>query len=69
LHHPAALKGSTAQVKGKVNSVMMDACKKVGIVFDAVVASFEAVNCSALEIQCTGSCPCLSIDKTDGVQV
>jgi adenylyl cyclase-associated protein len=56
------------QVKGKVNSVMMDACKKVGIVFESVVASFEAVNCSSLQIQCTGACPSLNIDKTDGAQ-
>ena len=48
---------------------MLDACKKVGIVFDAVVASFEAVNSSTLQVQCTGSCPSLNIDKTDGVQV
>ena len=57
------------QVKGKVNSIMLDACKKVGIVFESVVAAFEAVNCNGLQIQCLGSCPTLNIDKTDGVQV
>jgi adenylyl cyclase-associated protein len=56
------------QVKGKVNSVMMDTCKKVGIVIESVVASFEAVNCSNLQIQCTCACPSLNIDKTDGAQ-
>ena len=28
---------------------MLDACKKVGVVFEAVVASFEAVNCASLQ--------------------
>ena len=66
--HPMRL-WQYVQVQGKVNSVMLDACKKVGLVFEAVVASFEAVNCSSLQIQCTGTCPSLAIDKTDGVQV
>lgn len=56
------------QVKGKVNTIMLDACKKVGVVFEAVVASFEAVNCAGLQVQCTGACPLVNLDKTDGCQ-
>ena len=57
------------QVNGKVNSIMLDNCKKVGVVFESVVACFEAVNCSGLQVQVTTSCPSLNIDKTDGAQV
>lgn len=48
---------------------MLDNCKKVGVVFESLVACFEAVNCSGLQVQCTTSCPSLNVDKTDGAQV
>ena len=35
-----------------MNTIMLDACKKVGVVFEAVVASFEAVNCASLQARC-----------------
>lgn len=57
---------STLQVKGKVNSIIVDSCKKVAIAFDDVVASIEFVNCQSVQAQVMGKCPTVSIDKTDG---
>jgi len=60
---------STIQVKGKVNSISMDDCKKVAVVFENLLASFEVVNCSGLEVQVTGKVPSFAIDKTSGCQL
>ena len=57
------------QVKGKLNAITIDQCKKVGIVFDSLVASCELVNSSGLQVQVTGVMPTIAIDKCDGVQV
>jgi len=60
---------STVLIDGKVNSVILDSCKKVGLVFNAVVAGSEVVNCQSVKIQARGQCPTISIDKTDGCLV
>ncbi|KXJ29365.1 Adenylyl cyclase-associated protein 1 [Exaiptasia diaphana] len=62
-------KGSTLQVKGKVNSITLDNCKKCAVVFDSVVSTCEFVNCQSVQCQVTGKVPTISIDKTDGCQV
>ncbi|XP_076918588.1 cyclase-associated protein 1-like [Bidens hawaiensis] len=62
-------KDSVLQVKGKVNNITVDKCTKMGVVFTDVVAAFEVVNCSSLEVQCQGSAPTISIDNTSGCQL
>ncbi|CAI4226026.1 unnamed protein product [Auanema sp. JU1783] len=57
------------QVKGKLNSITLDGCKKTSIVFDALVAQCETINCQSVQIQTLGEMPTLSIQKTDGCQV
>lgn len=57
---------TTIQVKGKVNSIILDSCKKSGLVFEAVVSGVEVVNCQSIQVQSQGQCPTVSIDKTDG---
>lgn len=59
-------KNSAIMVKGKVNSIILDSCKKVGIAFDDVVASLEFINCQSVQGQVIGKMPTVSIDKTDG---
>ncbi|XP_017882135.1 adenylyl cyclase-associated protein 1 isoform X1 [Ceratina calcarata] len=59
---------STLVVKGKVNSIVMDSCRKSSIVFDSVVSSIEFVNCQSVQMQVLGKVPTISIDKTDGCQ-
>jgi len=62
-------KNSTIQVKGKVNSVSLDDCEKVGVVFENVLSGVEAVNCKSIQIQAIGKVPTISIDKTHGGQI
>lgn len=60
---------STLTIKGKINSVVMDSCKKCSLLFDSVVASIEFVNCQSVQMQVLQKCPTISIDKSDGCQM
>lgn len=42
---------STVQVKGKINSIVLDSCKKTSVVFDSVVSSVEFINCQSMQMQ------------------
>jgi len=61
--------GITVEVKGKFNSVVIDACVKCNVVFDTVISSCEMVNSKKIQVQCRGMCSSFAIDKTDGVTV
>ncbi|OZC06150.1 DE Adenylate cyclase associated [Onchocerca flexuosa] len=60
---------SVIQIKGKVNSITLDSCKKTSVVFDNLLSQFEVINCQSVQIQTLGTMPTLSIQKTDGCQV
>ncbi|XP_039877001.1 adenylyl cyclase-associated protein 1 [Simochromis diagramma] len=60
---------STLQVKGKINSITLDNCKKMGLVFDDVVGIVEMINCKDVKIQVMGKVPTISINKTDGCHI
>eukprot|EP00116_Pleurobrachia_bachei_P007989 sb/3468251/ len=60
---------SVITVKGKINSVTLDNCKKVAIIVDTLVASMDCVNCTSVKVQVNDKAPILNIDKTDGCQV
>nr|XP_020453248.1 adenylyl cyclase-associated protein 1 [Monopterus albus] len=60
---------STLQVKGKINAITVDNCKKTGLVFDDVVGIVELINCKDVKVQVMGKVPTISINKTDGCQV
>uniref|UniRef100_A0A665W800 Adenylyl cyclase-associated protein n=1 Tax=Echeneis naucrates TaxID=173247 RepID=A0A665W800_ECHNA len=60
---------STLQVNGKINSITLDNCKKMGLVFDDVVGIVEIINCKDVKIQVIGKVPTISINKTDGCHV
>jgi adenylyl cyclase-associated protein len=59
----------TVTVKGKVNSIILDSCSRVGLLFDDVLATVEFINSSMVQMQVLGKVPTVSIDKTDGCQV
>ena len=59
----------TIQITGKMKSVILDSCTKVGVVFDQVISACEVVNCKRVQVQSTNLCPSFSIDKTDGIVV
>ncbi|KAJ1349975.1 hypothetical protein KIN20_005663 [Parelaphostrongylus tenuis] len=56
-------------INGKLNSITLDSCRKTSVVFDALVAQCETINCQSVQIQTLGEMPTLSIQKTDGCQV
>jgi len=60
---------SVIQIKGKVNAITMDSCKKTGVVFDNAISSAEVVNCTSVQIQVTGKVPSVQVDKTSGCQI
>lgn len=62
-------KGCTIQVKGKVNSIVLDGCKKTAVVLDDLVSSLEVVNSESIQAQTMGAVPTISIDKTDGCMI
>ncbi|KAL7539922.1 hypothetical protein ACHAXR_010285 [Thalassiosira sp. AJA248-18] len=59
----------TIQITGKLKSVVLDSCTKVGVVFDTAISACEVVNCKSVQVQATNLCPTFSIDKTDGIVV
>lgn len=42
---------STIQVRGKINSIVMDSCKKTSVVFDTLVSCIEFINCQSMQMQ------------------
>ncbi|XP_062846598.1 adenylyl cyclase-associated protein 2 [Trichomycterus rosablanca] len=60
---------STLQIKGKVNSIIVDNCKKLGLVFDNVVGILEIINSGDIKLQVVGKVPTISINKTEGCHV
>lgn len=61
--------GCTISVKGKVNSIVLDSCKKTALVFEDTVSGVEVVNCQSVQTQVTGKVPTVSVDKTDGFMI
>jgi len=61
--------GSTIQVGGKCNNIVLDQCKKTGLVFQSAVSGIEFINCQSMQTQVLGSVPTISVDKTDGCQM
>jgi len=59
----------TIIVKGKVNSILIDSCNRVGILFDDVLSTVEFINSTNVQMQATGKVPTVAIEKTDGCQV
>jgi len=60
---------SVIRIKGKVNSIAVDGCKKVGIVFEHAIAQIEMVNSISVELQVLGKVPSIAVDKCSGIQV
>uniref|UniRef100_A0A6G1SGA1 Adenylyl cyclase-associated protein 2 n=1 Tax=Aceria tosichella TaxID=561515 RepID=A0A6G1SGA1_9ACAR len=56
-------------VQGKVNSITVDSCKKLSLVFDDIVSVVEFINCQSIQAQPMSKVPTITIDKTDGFQL
>ena len=62
-------KNCTITVKGKVNSILIDSCQRVGLLFDDVLSTVEFINSNNVQMQVLGRVPTVTIEKTDGCQV
>uniref|UniRef100_A0A8C7EW64 Cyclase associated actin cytoskeleton regulatory protein 2 n=1 Tax=Neovison vison TaxID=452646 RepID=A0A8C7EW64_NEOVI len=60
---------STLRIKGKINSITIDNCKKFGLVFDNVVGIVEVINSKDIQMQVMGKVPTISINKTEGCHI
>lgn len=58
--------GATVQIKGKLNALTVDSCKKTNVVFDEAISSCEVVNCNGVKVQVVVKVPAITIDKTSG---
>ncbi len=58
----------TIKVEGKVNSISLDSCDRVALLFNDVLSTVEFINSKNVQAQVTGKVPTISIDKTDGCQ-
>lgn len=56
-------------VSGKINSITVDSCKKLSLVFDDIVSVVEFINCQGIQAQPMGKIPTITVDKTDGIQL
>jgi len=60
---------SAVQISGKCNNVIIDSCKKTGVICESLVSSFEVMNSSGVQLQVKGTVPTIMVDKTDGCQI
>ncbi|CAF1354366.1 unnamed protein product [Didymodactylos carnosus] len=60
---------STIRIVGKVNSIVLDSCTKVGLQFDSVVSLVEFINCKSTKLQVIDFVPTIQIEKTDGCHI
>ena len=56
-------------VQGKLNSITVDSCKKLSLVFDDIVSLVEFINCQGIQAQPMAKVPTITVDKTDGIQI
>ena len=61
--------GAKVIIKGKVNSIFVDTCRKTDVIFETSMASCEVVNCTRMNIYVGSKVPSVAIDKTDGIVV
>jgi len=60
---------SVIKVSGKCNTIILNNCRKVAIVFDSLISSAEVINSTNIEIQVLGSVPTVTMDKSDSIQL
>eukprot|EP01155_Anaeramoeba_flamelloides_P010367 Anaeramoba_flamelloidesa325353_803.p2 GENE.a325353_803~~a325353_803.p2 ORF type:complete len:161 (-),score=38.64 a325353_803:312-794(-) len=56
-------------VSNKCNKIVLDNCKKCGVLFESTITGVDVVRSSGCQIQCKVSVPSFSIDNSDGITV
>jgi len=59
----------TVVVRGKLSSVVVDSCSKIGVLVDSLLSTLEFVNSKSVTGQILGFVPTVNVDKTDGCQL
>ena len=59
----------TIVVDAKINSITLDKCFHVAVVFEDVISQFETINCQRIEAQSNGKLPLINIDKSDQISI
>mmetsp|Transcript_5395 Transcript_5395/g.9499 ORF Transcript_5395/g.9499 Transcript_5395/m.9499 type:complete len:309 (+) Transcript_5395:86-1012(+) len=54
---------SVIQIKGKCNSLSIDSCSKVDVVFENALSQCEIMNSKDIRVQCTGNAPSINLDN------
>lgn len=57
------------QLKGKVNQVTINSCKKVGVVVEKGISSLDVIKSSHIELQIMESIPTISVDQSDSLTI
>ncbi|KAJ9469694.1 Adenylyl cyclase-associated protein [Diplonema papillatum] len=57
------------KVKGKVNAITIDKCKKVQVMFETCIGSLEITSSEGVEVQVTGTLPAATIDKSKEIML
>lgn len=60
---------SVIKINGKVNEILIDNCKKVGVLFESVISSIDIVNSSKIQVEVTDEAPTVQVDKSHGVTI
>eukprot|EP00898_Chlorokybus_atmophyticus_P006762 jgi/Chlat1/7087/Chrsp57S06779 len=60
---------SVVSISGKVNNIIIDSCKRTGVVCQDVVASCEVINSAGIELQTEGNVPSIAVDNCAGCQL
>ncbi|KAA8490944.1 Adenylyl cyclase-associated protein 2 [Porphyridium purpureum] len=58
---------ATVQIKGKCNSISIDSCKKVNVVFETALSQIEIMNSQEIQAQATGKSPSVNMDNVNTV--
>ena len=61
---------SIVKIKGKCTAISVEKGKSLGVVVeDVIVSTFELLNSSKIQVQLSATCPTMTIDNCEGVQV
>jgi len=59
----------TLNIPSKVNGVIIDSGKRLGVVFQDVISGCEIVNSQSINVQSCGKIPNFAVDKASSVQI
>ncbi|GMF02905.1 unnamed protein product [[Candida] boidinii] len=68
MHQSVFISGCSScviQIKGKVTTISINDCKKIGVVVDSTISGVDVIRSKSFEIQVVEVVPNISIDQSD----